>query len=214
MRILRPALVEESRLRARTLVDLLAAGNETALGEARLGDLSMDGVAHEPGVSGAYILSPAGTILAPADRAGEPLALAGLGEGRLGDVRDLRTGTSPSGEWLMAKPITYRGRRVGIAVLSQHQPAAAGAATLALVVGTILLLMGAAVVVLLGRKMTIDPMEGLRRDVDAFVDGQAATIHVERSYGELSFLALSLNRLLAAFPFAARRGGKPRPDGG
>lgn len=196
MRILRPALVEESRSRSRALVDLLAATNEVALGEARLQELSVERVTHEPAVTGAYILSPTGAILAPADRAGEPLSLEGLG-GSLADVRSFRAATSPAGEWLMVEPISYRGRRVGIAVLIRSPPyAASGAATLALVVGGVLLLMGGAVVVLLGRKMTLEPVDELRRDVDAVVDGAAMTIPVTRPYGELSFLALSVNRLL------------------
>lgn len=213
MRIMSPALWEESRLRARTLVDLLAATNQVALGEERLSDLSVERVAREPGVTGAYILSPAGAILAPADRAGQALTLEGW-EGSVGDVRNFRSGTSPSGDWLMAQPISYRGRRVGIAVLSQRPPATAtGAATLALVVGSILLLMGAAVVILLGRKITVDPIQELRRDVDALVEGEAATLRLERPYGELSFLASSLNRLLDAPLFASREGGEPPGTG-
>jgi FHA domain len=196
LRILSPAVAEESRLRARALVDLLAASSEEALGEARVQELSVERFTREPGVSAAFVLSPAGAILAPTNRAGETLSLEGLGTS-VADVRNFRSGTSPAGEWLMAQPISYRGRRVGVAVLIQRPPSAAvGAATLALVVGGILLLMAGAVVVLLGRKMTLDPVDELRRDVDAFVDGGAMTIPVARPYGELSLLALSLNRLL------------------
>jgi len=196
LRILSAALVEESSSRGRALVDLLAAANETALAEGRPQEVSVDRVAAEPGVVSAYILTPAGEVLAPKDRAGQAPALEGL-SGGIADVRSFREGLDSNGDRILAQPVIHRGRRVGVAVLTHRSPGA-GLPWVALLFGSLLLAIAVAGVVLLARKMTVSPLNDLRLEVDALGEGRGAALPVERPYSELSQLASSLNRVLAA----------------
>jgi hypothetical protein len=196
LRILSAALVEESSSRGRALVDLLAAANETALAEGRVQDVSVDRVATEPGVVAAYILSPAGQVLAPGNRAGQAPSIDGL-SGGVADVRSFRESRDSNGDRILAQPVTHQGRRVGIAVLTHRSPAA-GLPWMALLFGSLLLAIAVAGLVLLARKMTVSPLNDLRLEVDALGEGRGAALPVERPYSELSQLASSLNRVLAA----------------
>ncbi len=196
LRILSAALVEESSSRGRALVDLLAAVNETALAEGRVQEVSVDRVAAEPGVVGAYILTPTGEVLAPKDRADQPPSIDGLSDGVAG-VRSFREGIDSNGDRVLAQPVIHRGRRVGVAVLTHRSPAA-GLPWVALLFGSLLLSIAVAGVVLLARRMTVSPLNDLRLEVDALGEGRGAALPVERPYNELSQLASSLNRVLAA----------------
>jgi len=196
LRILSAALVEESSSRGRALVDLLAAANETALAEGRLQEVSVDRVVTEPGVVAAYILSPAGEVLAPPDRAGEAPAIDGL-SGAVADVRSFRESRDSNGDRILAQPVIHRGRRVGVAILTHRSPAA-GLPWVALLLGSLLLAIAVVGLVLLARRMTVSPLNDLRLEVDALGEGGGAALTVERPYSELSQLASSLNRALAA----------------
>jgi hypothetical protein len=196
LRILSAALVEESTSRGRALVDLLAAANETALAEGRVHDVSVDRVATEPGVVAAYILSPTGQVLAPGNRAGQAPSIDGL-SGGVADIRSFRESWDSNGDRILAQPVTHQGRRVGIAVLTHRSPAA-GLPWMALLLGSLLLAIAVAGLVLLARKMTVSPLNDLRLEVDALGEGRGAALPVERPYSELSELASSLNRVLAA----------------
>jgi len=198
LRILSAALVEESSSRGRALVDLLAAANETALAEGRVQDVSVDRVAAEPGVVGAYILTPTGEILAPKDRAGQAPAIdIDSLSGGVADVRSFRESRNSNGDRILAQPVIHRGRRVGVAVLTHRSPAV-GLPWVALLFGSLLLAIAVAGVVLLARKMTVSPLNDLRLEVDALGEGRGAALPIERPYSELSQLASSLNRVLAA----------------
>ena len=201
LRILSAALVEESSSRARALVDLLAAANEAALAEGRVQDVSVDRVESEPGVVSAYILTPTGEVLAHKGRAGEaPAPLVTDVEGLTGgiaEIRSFREGRASNGNRVLAQPVTHRGRRVGVVVLSHRSPAA-GSPWVALVLGSLLLAIAVLGVVLLARKMTVSPLNDLRLEVDALGEGRRAALPLERPYSELSLLASSLNRVLAS----------------
>ncbi len=196
LRILSAALVEESSSRGRALVDLLAAANETALAEGRVQDVSVDRVAAEPGVVGAYILTPTGEILAPTDRTGQAPAIDGL-SGGVADVRSFRESRNSNGDRVLAQPVVHRGRRVGVAVLTHRSPAVA-LPWVALLFGSLLLAIAVTGVVLLARKMTVSPLNDLRLELDSLGEGRGAALPIERPYSELSQLASSLNRVLAA----------------
>ncbi len=196
LRILSAALVEESSSRARALVDLLAVANEAALAEGRVRDVSVDRVRSEPGVVSAYILTPTGEVLAPKGRAGEAPAIEGL-TGGVAEIRSFREGRASNGNRVLAQPVTHRGRRVGVVVLS-HRPPAAGSPWVALLLGSLLLAIAVLGVVLLARKMTVSPLNDLRLEVDALCEGRRTALPVERPYSELSLLASSLNRVLAS----------------
>ncbi|MGH9337362.1 MAG: hypothetical protein ACRD21_26740, partial [Vicinamibacteria bacterium] len=197
LRILSTAVVEESQLRAQALVDLLAAANEDLLGEGRVQEVSIERVVGEPGVTAAYVLTPTGQVLAPRDRAGGPLELDGL-PGGVKDVRTLRSGEAENGDLVLAQPVLYQGRRVGVAVLSHHSAAASVLAGMVFLLGALLVLMAVVVTVLLAKKMTVNPLNDLRHDVEAVDGGRASSIPAERPYAELCDLVSSLNRLLAS----------------
>jgi hypothetical protein len=197
LRLARAAVDEESSKRARVLVDLLATANETALGEGRFEDVTIERVAGESGVTGAYIVSPAGDILAPRDRAGQKLELSGF-TGSVGDVRSFRAAPLDGGETAFARPVTYRGTRVGVAVLSHRAGGDfSGWANVVLAFGSLLLLIAVAVAVLAAARMTLNPLNELRADIESLGDERAIAIPVQRSYRELSSLAVSLNRVFA-----------------
>jgi hypothetical protein len=196
LRILSAALVEESSSRGRALVDLLAAANESALAEGRFQEVGIERVRSEPGVVDAYVLGPTGDVLAPMDRAGQAPSFEGL-SGEIADVRSFREGRTSNGDRVLAQPVVHRGRRVGIAVLTHRSPAA-GLPWLALLFGSLLLAIAVLGVVLLARKMTVSPLNDLRLEVDALGEGGGAALPVDRAYSELSQLASSVNRALAA----------------
>jgi hypothetical protein len=206
IRILGAATADASASRARALLGLLAASNETALGEGRPEQASIERVAGQSGVTEAFVLDPQGRILAPRSWAGERLEVEVLGA-PVGEVRSLREGAGPNGERVLAQPVSHRGRRVGVAVLRVDPPSTGPAAT-ALLFGFLLLAVAAAVTILVARRMTVGPVHELRLEVDALGDARPGALSVDRSYRELSLLAASLNRLLAARPV----GGPPRQD--
>ncbi len=205
LRILSAALAEESSSRARALVGLLAAANEGALAEGRLDEVGIERVAAEAGVVRAYVLSPAGEVLAPKEAVGRPPATDGLTTG-IADIRSFREGRASNGDRILAEPVVHRGVRVGVAVLTHRSPAT-GLPWVALLFGSLLLAMAVAGVVLVARRMTVSPLNDLRLEVDALGEGRGAALPVERPYSELSQLASSLNRLLAARVSAAESTG-------
>ena len=194
-RILSSALVEESSGRGRALLDLLAVGNEAALAESRFQDVSVERVAAEPGVLRAEILSSDGEVLAPKERAGQASAVDGLSD--IAHIRSFQEGRDASGNRVLARPVMHRGTRVGIALLT-HRSAGPGLPWVALLFGSLLLAIAVAAVVLIARRMTVSPLHDLRLEVDALVEGRSAPLPLERPYSELSQLASSLNRVLAA----------------
>jgi hypothetical protein len=196
LRILSSALVEESTGRGRALVDLLAAANESALAESRFQDVSVERVAAEPGVLSAEILSPDGEVLAPTDRAGQTSSSAGLFSD-VAHIRSFQESRDADGNRVLARPVMHRGTRVGVAVLT-HRPPGAGLPWVALLFGSLLLAFAVAAMVLVARRMTVSPLNDLRLEVDALGDGRNAPLPLERPYSELSQLASSLNRVLAA----------------
>ncbi len=196
LRILSAALVEESSSRGRALVDLLAAANETALAEDRVQDVSVDRVASEPGVLRAQVLSPTGKVLAPNDDAGQASKVEGL-SADVTHIRSFQESRDANGDRTLAQPIVHRGLRVGIAVVKLRPPGV-GLPFIALLLGSLLLAMAVAAVVLIARRMTVSPLNDLRLEVDALGEGRGAPLPVERPYSELSQLASSLNRVLAA----------------
>lgn len=204
IRILGAATAEQSAARGRALLSLLAVSNETALGEGRSEQASIERVAAESGVMEAFVLDPRGKILAPRSRVGETLTVEGLPS--VGDVRSLREGVGADGERVLAQPVSQRGRRLGVVVLRLAAPGTGSAAT-ALLFGFLLLAVAVAVTVLLARRMTIGPLQDLRLEVDALGDARPGALAVNRPYRELSLLAASLNRLLAARPV-----GSPPPE--
>lgn len=199
MRTLGNALVEESKLRGQALLDVLAASNESALGEARVQDVSVSRVVHEAGVRSAYVVDGKGGLLAPVDdgrRVGEALRLDGV-EVDFARLTSLTELEASNGDYVVAKPITYRGRNVGAAVVRYRLRRGSSSWTmLVLLLGSLLMAVGVGAAVLVAKRITLSPLRELSEDVAALRDGQASELSVERPYGELSMLARNLNDLL------------------
>ncbi|HSF16784.1 MAG TPA: FHA domain-containing protein [Vicinamibacteria bacterium] len=202
----RRALNEESHARGRALMELLAALNGAPLGEG--GDVSTGMVERAPGVSGAFILDTSGRIVAPASRAGEVLSVDGL-DVPPQSVRSIRSGQTRAGESVVAGPINYRDTRVGVAVVIQRR--AEGAAAFALALGLALVLMALAATVVLISRMTLTPIEELRRDIESVGRGEGPYVEEARAFQELSDLARAVNRLVdSAARRLSNRGKEPR----
>ena len=196
MRTLGNALVEESQLRGRALLDVLAAANEAALGQARLQDVSVSRVVHETGVIAAYVVDAEGALVAPPDDAGGPLRLGGV-EVDFTRLSRLLEPEAADGDYVVAKPIAYRGRPVGVAVLRYRLPRGGSSWTsLVLVLGSLLMALGVGAAVLVARRITLSPLKELSEDVAALRDGRASMVSEERPYGELAELARNLNDVL------------------
>jgi hypothetical protein len=87
---------------------------------------------------------------------------------------------------------------VGVAVLSHRAGVEfSGWANVVLAFGTLLLLIAVAVAVLAATRMTVNPMNELRADIESLGDERTMAIPVQRAYRELSSLAVSLNRVFA-----------------
>ena len=98
---------------------------------------------------------------------------------------------------MVAKPIAYRGRPVGVAVLRYRLPRGGSSWTsLVLVLGSLLMALGVGAAVLVARRITLSPLKELSEDVAALRDGQASMVSEERPYGELAELARNLNDVL------------------
>jgi hypothetical protein len=200
LRTLGSALAAESSLRGRALVELLAATNEEALRENRPEALSVERVALEPGVVGAYILDPTGRVLAPSEKAGDAPGglLSRLGfEVDANDIRALREGRAEGSTTVYALPVRAEGRRLGLAVLHYRIGGAVSTWTVVmLVLGSLLLLMGVAAAVLIARRWTLAPVQELRDDVEALRGGLVPSLTEDRPYTDLVTIARNFNELL------------------
>lgn len=200
LRTLGSALAAESSLRGRVLVDLLAATNEDALRENRPETLSIERIALEPGVIGAYILDPMGRVLAPAEMSGE---LSGSLLSNLGfdvdakDIRAFREGRAGGNTTVYALPVRAEGRRLGVAVLHYRVGGAVSRWTVVmLVLGSLLLLMGVAAAVLVARRWMLAPVQELRDDVEALRSGLVDSLAEDRPYPDLVTIARNFNELV------------------
>lgn len=199
IRTLGSALTNESALRGRVLVDLLAASNEAALRENRPDTLTTARVSSEPGVLGAFVLDPMGRVLAPQSEAngtgGSVLASLGA-DVRARDIRTYRESRVEDGTIVYALPVRAEGRRVGVAVLHYRTAAATPMWTgVMLVLGSVLLLMGVGGAVLMARRWTLAPVQELRDDVEALRRGMVSSLAEDRPYSDLVVLARSFNEL-------------------
>lgn len=200
LRTLGGALAAESSLRGRALVDLLAVTNEEALRENRPDALSIERVALEPGVVGAYILDPMGRVLAPRemsdDVSGGLLSQLGF-DVDAKDIRAFREGRAEGNTTVYALPIRAQGRRLGVAVLHYRVGGAVSTWTVVmLALGSLLLLMGVTAAVLVARRWTLVPVQELRDDVEALRSGFVETLREDRPYTDLVTIARNFNELL------------------
>jgi hypothetical protein len=150
----RNAVIEESLARGRSLLRLLEASNSSPLATGRIEDLSVAMVVGEPGVQEALIVDPEGRILVPPDRAGTRLDLLEGIDRPVREIGDFVMGKNESGDHNMAMPISSIGERVGVAVLTFSLPRRARGSTLMVLVlvGLLLILIGAISAILLTKK--------------------------------------------------------------
>lgn len=204
VRTLGSALREESLRRGRTLLSLAAAANGVAVGEGRIRDASVDNVLREERVKEVLLLDLEGNVLAPASRSAEVLTTIDGIDAELGDIRTFYLGRRGS-DYVMVQPLLHRSRRVGFAVLVyEAATASASWATAVLFLAFLVLLLGVAIALLFGKRMTLEPLSSFRDDIEAVVKGDADYVPPEQGFAELSELARSVNRLIArAFTVSA-----------
>ena len=198
MRTLGQELRAESALRARALVDLLAATNERALEQGRLQGLSLARVAGEPGIIEAYVLDPRGKPLAPGGVELSPWLMEV--EEDVVSLRTFRRREAVNGDLILLKPIRRDGRRLGVAALRYRSSGNAVWTLLPLSLGVLLLVMGLAAALLLAHRWSLKPVTELRDDVDALRSGYLGRLPEDRPYSELSEIARSFNELLYGEP--------------
>jgi hypothetical protein len=113
----RGSLREESLARGRTIVHLLAVQNGAALAAGNLQELSIDSVVNEPGVEDVLILDVEGRVLAPGGRSGQSHEAIENAPQEVLERDELYWARSGGGDYDLVRPLTYRGERVGFAVL-------------------------------------------------------------------------------------------------
>lgn len=227
VRTLGNALREESLRRGRSLLMLAAASNGLAVGEGRIRDVSVDAVLREERVKDAFLVDLEGNVLAPSSRADETVtAIDGI-EAELADIRTFYLGRRGS-DYVMVEPLLHRSRRVGLAVLVYEAASASASwATAVLFLSFLVLLLGVLSALVLGKRMTLEPLSSFRDDIEAVVKGDADHVPPRQAFAELSDLATSVNRLIAraltapsALPASAvppprpsERRERPQPEG-
>jgi pSer/pThr/pTyr-binding forkhead associated (FHA) protein len=219
VRTLGNALREESLRRGRVLLELLASTNALAVGEGRARDLDVSPVTREERVKEALLLDLTGKVLAPSARIDETLAAVEGIEAKTEEIRTFYLGRRSSGDYVMVAPVLHQGRRAGVAVLVYEAASASGSFSVAVMfLGFLVLLLGVAVSIVLGKRFTLEPLANLKDDVEAVVKGDAREVPLAQGFSELSDVAVSINRLIerrepAATPSfaAAPRRIEPEP---
>jgi FHA domain len=203
VRTLGNALREESLRRGRALLDSLASSNGAAVAEGRARDLDVDKVTREERVKEALLLDLQGKVLAPSSRVEEALTRIEGIEPATEEIRTFYLGRRGS-DYVMVEPILDRGKRVGIAVLVYEVATSSGSWAVAVMfLGFLVLLLGALVAMILGKRFTIEPIAALGDDIEAVVKGDAPRIPLAQGFSELTELAKSINRLIDRSPALA-----------
>jgi HAMP domain-containing protein len=215
VRTLGNALREESLRRGRALLDLLTASNAAAVAEGRARDLQVEMVTREERVKEAIILDLNGKVLAPSTRVDETFETIEGIEPSLEEIRTFYLGRRRNGDYVLVEPILDRGRRAGIALLVYEVASASGSwAVAVLLLGILVLMLAVLVAVVMGKRFTLEPIAGLRDDVEAVVKGDAKRVPLAQGFAELSEVAKSVNRLIeraSALAPAARPSPPLRP---
>jgi hypothetical protein len=204
VRTLGNALREESLRRGRALLDVLTAANATAVAEGRARDLQVEMVTREERVKEAFILDLQGKVLAPSTRVDETFKTIDGIQPTLEEIRTFYLGRRGNGDYVMVEPILDRGRRIGIALLVYEVATASGSwAVAVLFLGFLVLMLAVLVAVVMAKKFTLEPIAGLRDDVEAVVKGDAPRVPLAQGFSELSEIAKSVNRLIERAPALA-----------
>jgi HAMP domain-containing protein len=213
LRTLGNALREESLRRGRVILELLTETNDTMVGEGRLRDLNVEGVLREQRVKEALLIDLEGNVLAPSNRTDEVLdSIKGIGA-PIENIHTFYLGRRGS-DYIFVQPLLHRSRRVGIAVVVYEAATASGSwATAVLFLAFLVLLIGIVAALVVGRRMTLDPLSSLRDDVEAIVKGDADYVPARQAFTELSEVARSVNRLVArSFELAHQRPATAPPS--
>jgi hypothetical protein len=204
VRTLGNALREESLRRGRALLDLLTAANATAVAEGRARDLQVDMVTREERVKEAFLLDLQGKVLAPSSRVDESFTTIDGIQPALEEIRTFYLGRRANGDYVMVQPILDRGRRIGISLLVYEVATASGSwAVAVLFLGFLVLMLAVLVAVVMGKRLTLEPLAGLRDDVEAVVKGDAPRVPLAQGFSELTEVAKSVNRLIERAPALA-----------
>jgi hypothetical protein len=155
---IRSSLWDESLARGRALVDLLAAHNETALAAGENQALSVESVSNRPGVEDALVLDMGGHVLAPGDRSGGAYETIEGTAKKVSEIGDFFQGRTSAGDYVLVKPLTRQGERIGFVVLRYSGVAVAERKTVPvlLFLGFLLIVGGAWGAYLLSQKPALE----------------------------------------------------------
>jgi HAMP domain-containing protein len=161
-------------------------------------------VTREERVKEAFILDLQGKVLAPSSRVDETFKTIDGIQPTLEEIRTFYLGRRRNGDYVMVEPILDRGRRIGIALLVYEVATASGSwAVAVLFLGFLVLMLAIVVAVVLAKRFTLEPIAGLRDDVEAVVKGDAPRVPLAQGFSELSEIAKSVNRLIERAPALA-----------
>jgi PAS domain-containing protein len=198
--------------RASALVNWLAADAAAALQTGGSIAATADGVAKEPGIVSAFILSPEGHVLAPASRSMETVnSIPALGV-KPGDVLHLQQAWN--GELMeTARPVqTKDGARRAVAWITFRPsvPPEAGSGAVVLALPVIIVLVATYMIATLIGRRTMRSLKTLNEDIELAVGGQLDAIGDPLGAKPVKELSDAVNYLIARLRSAtADQGGTP-----
>jgi hypothetical protein len=198
VKTLRSVATEDFLRRGHALVRYLAAENEHLLAEGKLQDLSVEALSREPGVKEAFILDLNGKVLAPSVQGGESFeTIEGIGK-KTREIYTFYLGRNQAGDYHFVLPLTDKGRRIGIALLtcSVPDPVYRGAVLTLLSLSFLFIAACTYGVARYAKSTTLKPLGALVEDVEAVVKGDECSVPAAHAYRELEELAASVNRLI------------------
>jgi len=201
-------IYREARARAATIARAVGAENGPALASGQTLALGVQSAVAEPGVREALILSPAGRVLAPAERMDETVAKLGA-FGDFGSMQGLQT-ADMVGEVQAAVVIESNGRRLGV-VWVRLDPSYANAGSPVLLYLLAIFATGLAVAAITGvmlKKMVMARLATFATDIDLAASGQLEV--VTESFG-MPRLAESVNFVIGRLRVAPQQAFQTPP---
>jgi hypothetical protein len=198
--------------RASALVNWLAADAAAALQTGGSIAVAADGVAREPGIVSAFILSPDGHVLAPASRSTESIdSIPALGV-KPGDVLHLQQAWN--GDLMeTARPVQTKDRALAAVAWVTFRPSAppeAGNGAVVLALPVIIVLVATYMIATLIGRRTMRSLKTLNEDIELAVGGQLDAVGDPLGAKPVKELSDAVNYLIARLRSATSdQGGAP-----
>ncbi|MGH9460773.1 MAG: hypothetical protein ACRD1X_06120, partial [Vicinamibacteria bacterium] len=149
-------------------------------------------------------------VLAPSGYSHESIETIEGIEKKTADIYTFYLGRSVGGDYHFVLPLTDKGRRIGLALVtvSMSDPIQRSAVLTVLIVSLVLVAAGTFAAIKYATTMTLKPLGALVEDVEAVVKGDEPMVPSAHGYREVEELAASINRVIErAAPVPA---GAPR----